>query len=254
MLEIIPLPAFNDNYIWMIVNAPYAVVVDPGDASVVSDFLQQRQLQLKAILITHHHHDHTGGAAALAQQTQATIFGPANSSFNGIDQPLQDGEQHELPNIQMHFTVFTTPGHTLDHICYYSAPHLFCGDTLFAAGCGRLFEGTATQMHHSLSKIAALPTATKIYCAHEYTLSNLQFAAACEPHNSAITKRQQHCQAQRAQGQPTLPSVLTDELTTNPFLRSNQATIQQAAEQFSGQTLNTNAEVFAAIRAWKDQF
>lgn len=259
MLTITALPAFNDNYIWLLQNpaTQHCAVVDPGDATPVLDWLGSNpQWQLTDILITHHHRDHTGGIDTLKQATSATVYGPQLETIAGVDQLLEDGQQLQV--LGHAFNVLHVPGHTLGHIAYYMAspqPILFCGDTLFLAGCGRMFEGSPEQMHASLQRLAALPAQTLVYCTHEYSLSNLKFAAAVEPDNSAIGQRTQEVTKLREQSLISLPSTIAHELATNPFLRCEVSTVIASAAR-EGQ-LAANADsvaVFAALRAWKDRF
>ncbi|WP_428033288.1 hydroxyacylglutathione hydrolase [Amphritea sp.] len=257
MFNVMPIPAFNDNYIWALTvpGGNEVAVVDPGDAEVVNLYLKENNLRLTAILITHHHHDHTGGVTQLSQQHAITVFGPANSPFEGITNKLSDGDQIELLGLTL--TIREVPGHTLDHISYYHAgqePQLFCGDTLFLAGCGRLFEGSAEQMHRAMEYFRRLPDTTQIFCTHEYSLANLAFAAAVEPTNAHITEAIEHCSRLRESGQPTLPTDIATEKRINPFLRYSEAPVRQSAEQFSGGPLTSEVAVFATIREWKNQF
>ena len=257
MLTVRPIPAFNDNYIWSIELAGKreAFVVDPGDAAVVEEALSQNNLSLAGILITHHHQDHTGGIAELTRHRNIPVYGPANSSISGITQPLIEGEQISLGDTT--FRVIATPGHTLDHIAFFAdteQPLLFCGDTLFAGGCGRLFEGTPEQMHQSLTKLAQLPSTTQVYCAHEYTLTNLRFCSAVEPENLDLQARVNADTERRHQQQPTVPSTLETELLTNPFLRCHEPSVITSAEAHSEGSLNSSADVLRVIRAWKDKF
>lgn len=259
MLQITPLPAFDDNYIWLLSDAALGrcAVVDPGDAAPVLEWLAAHpQMRLEAILITHHHGDHTGGIAALKAATQATVYGPALENIPGRDIALEDGQSLEV--LGHAWQIMHVPGHTAGHIALYADSVaegvLFCGDTLFSAGCGRLFEGTAAQMHASLQRLAALPATTAVYCTHEYTLSNLRFALAVEPQNQALRDYQQTAAAQRAAGQPTLPSSLARERAINPFLRGNQPAIRQQLAAERGQLPGSDAEAFALLRAWKDSF
>ncbi len=257
------IPAFNDNYIWMISDSTTkaAYAVDPGDATPVLSRLKERNLMLAGILITHHHFDHVGGIDALlaALDYDIPIYGPNNPNIKQITHPLHEGEQISLEPLQLTFTVFEVPGHTLDHIAYYTDALqgvLFCGDTLFSAGCGRLFEGTPQQMLESLNKFKQLPGHTNVYCTHEYTLANLAFAAAVEPNNQAIAETLSACTQKREANEPTLPSTIEKERAINPFLRTDQPTVRQQAQQ-QVSTLSDQAEeheVFAAIRTWKDQF
>jgi len=255
-IKIEPISAFTDNYIWCLHDGDTAWVVDPGDAAPVIGFLEAHKLRLEGILITHHHPDHTGGILELQRRyALATTYGPFNSAIAGIDHPLREGDSAAA--LGMDFTVLEVPGHTLDHIAYFTlnsvSPLLFCGDTLFSAGCGRLFEGSAPQLYHSLQKFMQLPETTKIYCTHEYTQSNLRFALAVEPDNLALRRRSEQVSQLRATQQPTLPSTLALELATNPFLRVQQSAIQAAVSQ-QGASCATDADVFAALRRWKDQF
>ena len=256
MIEIQAINAFNDNYIWCLIDRQQAtaIVVDPGDASPVIDFLEQHQLHLSAVLITHHHADHTGGLGQLQSQFSMPVYGPNNPAIKGIQHKVDDGDKLEL--LATKFDCIATPGHTLDHISYYSAElqALFCGDTLFGGGCGRLFEGTAATMLASLDKLCRLPDQTGIYCAHEYTLANLNFAEQVEPNNDLLQQRIRLNRQQREQGLPTLPSLLSDEKATNPFLRCRQATVITSATAHGCPEDNDTPSVFATIRRWKDQF
>jgi len=258
MLPIHPIPAFSDNYFWLLHRQGKAWVVDPGDASPVINALEEFELELEGILITHHHFDHTGGVAELRSRYQVPAWGPVSDQIPDLSRTLEAGTGIEV--LERQFVVMATPGHTLDHIAYYAAPTadqppvLLCGDTLFAGGCGRLFEGSPEQMLHSLESLAALPPQTLIYCAHEYTLANLRFAAAVEPANDELQRRIGREQERRKANQPTLPSTMAAELATNPFLRSHIETVHRAAEAQAGRSLNEGEEVFATIRAWKDDF
>ena len=258
MLQITPVPAFNDNYIWFLISPELqlAFAVDPGDARPVEQSLTSMKLELGGILVTHHHHDHTGGIADLTKHRNIPVYGPDNSNIPSITHPLKASSSINVLNVQ--FSVLETPGHTLDHIAYFSdqldVPALFCGDTLFAAGCGRLFEGTPEQMQDSLSHLSALPETTRVFCTHEYTLSNLKFALAVEPGNQDIQQQITHCSGLRQQNLPTLPSSIGVELKTNPVMRCSQVPVISAAQQHSGEQLNDPASVLRVIRAWKDQF
>lgn len=254
MTSITAIPAFTDNYIWAVVNGNDCVVVDPGDAAAVEAFLQENQLNLCAILITHHHHDHTGGIAELCETREIPVCGPANENIAGVTQPLREGDKVNLPWLELSLTVMQVPGHTRGHIAYYNDEILFCGDTLFAGGCGRLFEGTPQQMFDSLNRLSQLPDTTKVYCTHEYTLANLTFAKAVETNNGDLDQRFDQVTAQREQGQITLPSTIGLEKQTNPFLRCHTDNIKQNAQTHSGETLSTPVDVFTAVRAWKDNF
>jgi hydroxyacylglutathione hydrolase len=254
MDRVIALKAFRDNYIWLLHDAAQqqAVVVDPGDAEPVREALRRSGLALAGILITHHHPDHTGGVRELLKDTPVPVYGPASEQIPGLTDPLREGDTVALEALDLHFRVIDIPGHTAGHIGYYGNGMLFCGDTLFAGGCGRLFEGTPTQMHASLSKLAALPEQTRVYCAHEYTQANLQFAAQVEPDNAALTARIAQVAQQRARGEPTVPSTLAEELATNPFLRVDRQSVIERAEQHHNARLSSPIEVFAAVRSWKD--
>ena len=255
MFEIIPLPAFKDNYIWLLRKGQSAVLVDPGEASPALDYLRQEGLSLTAILITHKHADHQGGISELlsASVGPVAVYGPESESITGLTHPLRGGEAIELPELDRRFKVFAVPGHTLGHLAFYTQGSLFPGDTLFAGGCGRLFEGTPEQMHASLQMLAGLPPQTKVFCAHEYTEGNLRFALAVEPDNLALRKRYENVLARRALGLATVPSVLAIELDTNPFLRTGAPEVRLAAQARDPQALNDVA-AFAALRAWKNQF
>ena len=255
-MHLIPIPAFADNYIWLIHNGHDALVVDPGDAPPVLAALQSHGLTLKTILVTHHHADHVGGVDELRTRTQAQVVGPAGEH---IPQPAQGVGAGDLVNaLGLTFSVMDVPGHTAGHIAFYcqafeGAPLLFCGDTLFSGGCGRLFEGTPAQMLHSLDQFAALPSNTRVCCTHEYTMSNLRFARAVEPDNQALADYYSACEVKRAQGQPTLPSTISTELAINPFLRSRQKTVVQAI-QTRDASARDEVAVFAELRAWKNNF
>ncbi|MDF3931187.1 hydroxyacylglutathione hydrolase [Pseudomonas citronellolis] len=259
MIQIDALPAFSDNYIWLLqdVTTQRCAVVDPGDAAPVEAWLAAHPgWQLADILVTHHHQDHVGGVARLKEATGARVLGPAGERIPAIDQALQDGERVEV--LGLGFEVFHVPGHTLGHIAYYhadaQAPLLFCGDTLFAGGCGRLFEGTPAQMHASLERLAALPGPTRVYCTHEYTLSNLRFARAVEPDNAELAARFAEVSAWREQGRISLPSTIALERATNPFLRSSETSVKKVADERNGEPIRSPEGVFAVIRQWKDKF
>jgi hydroxyacylglutathione hydrolase len=250
------LPAFADNYIWMLHNGTHAVVVDPGDAAPVEQALDAHGLQLAGILVTHHHADHIGGVDALRPRLQGPVWGPAHETIPTPYTALNEGDAIEV--LGLRFRVLDVPGHTAGHIAYAQAgddgaPLLFCGDTLFSAGCGRLFEGTAAQMHASLARLAALPARTQVCCTHEYTLSNLRFAAAVEPGNDERARYDERCQALRADGRPTLPSNIGLELLINPFLRCTAPEVVAAARA-QGAANDDDLSVFAALREWKNRF
>lgn len=259
MMTLTPLPAFVDNYIWLLHDGRDALVVDPGTAEPVHAALDALGLRLAGILVTHHHADHVGGLADLRARLQGPVFGPAHETIPPPYRPLQGGERANV--LGLTFEVIDVPGHTAGHIAYFlpatagagDTPLLFCGDTLFSAGCGRLFEGTPAQMHRSLSVLAALPGDTRVCCAHEYTLANLRFAAAAEPHNAEITAHTAWCEAQRAAGQPTLPSSVARERAINPFLRVEVPALVETARR-RGAGDDAPVAVFAALRSWKNEF
>lgn len=256
MINVLPVNAFRDNYIWLITagDSAKAAVVDPGDAAPVLAALDEHGLALCAILITHHHADHVGGVRRLLEHAAVPVYGPAGEDIPGRSHALSEGDTVVLKDLQLVFEVLAVPGHTAGHIAYYGHGCLFIGDTLFMAGCGRLFEGTAPQMHTSLQKLLALPDTTRVYCAHEYTLSNLRFARAVEPDNAAIRARVDRSETLRGQDLPTVPATLAEERQTNPFLRVDQAGVIAAAEKHTGHRLKNGAEVFAVLRDWKDSF
>lgn len=253
MLHTRCIPAFEDNYIWLVSDpdSSCTAIIDPGDAEPVLKAVEKEGLAPRAILITHHHGDHTGGIEALVKHYSIPVYGPAREQIPHLTHPVKEGDTVSLEDgIQLR--VLDTPGHTAAHVCYVGNGSLFCGDTLFTAGCGRLFEGTARQMHDSLQKIAALPDNTLVYCAHEYTLANLAFAAIAEPGNDAVRDRIKEAKRMRARGIPTVPAPLSLEKQTNPFLRTAIPDLIVAAERFASHSLPTGAEVFAAVRRWKD--
>ncbi|MGE8068356.1 hydroxyacylglutathione hydrolase [Pseudomonas sp. NPDC089569] len=255
MIQITALPAFTDNYIWLLqdTDSRRCAVVDPGDCAPVQAWLAANPgWVLSDILITHHHHDHVGGVQLLKKATDAKVYGPASETIPARDVALRDNDR--ITVLGHEFAVIAVPGHTLGHIAYYHRGWLFCGDTLFAAGCGRLFEGTPGQMHASLSRLAALPGDTQVYCTHEYTLSNLRFAAAVEPQNPDVLDRLATVTGQREAGIITLPSTLDLEKRTNPFLRTGETSVKQKADERTGTDNSKPDMVFAALRAWKDTF
>jgi hydroxyacylglutathione hydrolase len=253
-LSVFSVPAFQDNYIWLIrrTGTPYAAIVDPGDARPVLHVLKRLALTPTAILVTHHHGDHVGGISALRQHLSIPVYGPAGENIPHLDHPLQEGQELTLQGLDVGLRVLLVPGHTLGHIAYLGDGCLFCGDTLFTGGCGRLFEGTPQQMHASLTRLAALPEETRVYCAHEYTLANLRFAKLVEPDNRDLLARMAAVEDMRAKDQATVPSDLGLEKRTNPFLRCDVPPVVGAAERFAGRRLRPGEEVFAVIRHWKD--
>jgi hydroxyacylglutathione hydrolase len=265
MHAIVGIPAFSDNYIWLLDNGDgSAMVVDPGDAAPVELALAERKLQLSAILITHHHFDHVGGVQALKDAHSCTVYAPANPAIPAVDAVLQDGDRVDVGAYSFH--IFAVPGHTLDHIAYFQEsnqpgfdqPLLFCGDTLFAGGCGRIFEGDPPMMHASLSKLAQLPDNTAVYCAHEYTLANLAFARAADPQNSDLRQREVEARSLRERELPTVPSTIGLERATNPFLRAHldalRAGLANAGSDSGIEAGNNPVSTFARLRAWKDNF
>jgi hydroxyacylglutathione hydrolase len=256
-LQVTPVPAFADNYIWLIhpPTQPHKVVaVDPGDAQAVLGTLEDAQLQLAGMLITHHHADHVDGVLELLNHYDVPVFGPATETLPGHPQRISEGHTVTLTELGLEFEVLELPGHTAGHIAYLGHGSLFCGDTLFSAGCGRLFEGTPAQMSASLSRLSALPTDTQVYCTHEYTISNLCFALTVEPRNQATQQYFRHAQTLRSQGQPTLPSNIGTELQINPFLRLDQPNVKAAATTHAGKTVDHAVDVFTVLRQWKDHF
>lgn len=255
-MTLLPIPAFDDNYLWLLHDATAALVVDPGDARPVQEVLEALGLTLKAILVTHHHADHVGGVDDLRRATGAEVYGPVAENIPGPFVPCTGGQTLDVCGVQ--FEVLDVPGHTAGHLAYFApqaqpAPLLFCGDTLFSAGCGRLFEGTPAQMLDSLDRLAGLPEATRVCCAHEYTMSNLRFAVAADPDNPDLQRHQAHCADLRARGLPTLPSSIGLERKINPFLRSRAPEVTRRVRQQFPQA-HSETEVFAALREWKNNF
>jgi len=252
MLTLLPLPAFEDNYIWVWHDDRHAVAVDPGDPAPLIAFLDAHRLTLAAVLITHHHRDHTGGNVLLRQRYHCPIYAPDNPRIPAVTHVLRDGDSVDIAEPDLHFVVLATPGHTLDHISYVGHGSLLCGDTVFGCGCGKLFEGSPATMAASLDVILALPDTTRVCCAHEYTLSNIDFAKTIDGANPALLERERSDRALRAQNRPTLPSTLGLEKATNPFLRFHDPDMTAFACRYLNRPHPTPAEVFGAIRAAKD--
>jgi hydroxyacylglutathione hydrolase len=256
-LNVRPVRAFSDNYIWLI-DSPklptHAVAVDPGEAAPVIVELKRRNLKLAAILLTHHHPDHIGGVPELLRLGDVPVIGPDDERITHRTRTVRDSERCELPDLGLSFEILHVPGHTVSHVAFWGHDALFCGDTLFSAGCGRMFEGTPKQMNASLNRLRELPPETQVFCGHEYTAANLRFALAVEPVNSAALEYQESVQRIRAAGEPSLPSTLSLEIRVNPFLRCDKPTVRAAAETHARRIIEEPAEVFGVLRAWKDQF
>lgn len=253
-ISISAIPAFQDNYIWLLhTGGKQCAVVDPGDAEPVRRVLQQTGLHLSIILITHHHADHIGGVPSLTEEWKPKLIGPADSRIRGLHCVVGQGDKAAIPELGLEFEVLEVPGHTRSHIAFYGHGRLFCGDTLFSVGCGRLFEGTAAQMQQSLDKLAALPGDTLVYCAHEYTQANCRFALEVEPSNPVLLARAQQVDVARAAGKITLPSRLDEELEVNPFLRSRQSSVIHAARQ-RNPAAKSGTTTLQVIREWKDGY
>jgi hydroxyacylglutathione hydrolase len=256
-LNVRAVRAFADNYIWLIAAParPGAVVaVDPGDADPVRAELQRAGLSLAAIFLTHHHADHIGGVAALLAHAAVPVIGPDDDRIALKTRAVQGGDRVALDDLGLAFEVLAVPGHTSSHVAFWGHDALFCGDTLFSAGCGRLFEGTPLQMRRSLQRLAALPGSTRMYCGHEYTAANLRFALAVDPDNVAARAYRDAVALRRAADEPSLPSTVELERAVNPFLRCSNAAVRAAAERHAGQPLGDETEVFAELRGWKDGF
>ena len=251
-MNILPLPAFTDNYIWLIEENGKATVVDPGDAEVVINYLKEKNLELENILITHHHFDHTGGVKQLKETHECIVYGPHDSPFKGVEIKLKENDEISIHGST--FKIIEVPGHTLDHIAYYSKEQntLFCGDTLFSGGCGRIFEGTPDQMYESLSKLSVLDLSTKIYCTHEYTQSNLNFAIKVEPGNDSLVEYKNKIDEKRSNNEISLPTNLKLEKNINPFLRSHVEEIKENVKDFAKINHPSDLETFTAVRSLKD--
>lgn len=258
MVQVTPVPAFRDNYIWAIHAGQgenhAAVVVDPGEPDAILSWLESRNARPVAVLITHHHGDHIGGIAALAQRWSMPVYGPGREAIPGVTHPVAEGSAVDVPQLGLHFQVMETPGHTRGHVCYHGHDWLFSGDTLFSCGCGRLFEGSPEEMLRSLQRLALLPPATRVYCAHEYTLPNIGFAKEVEEGNPALEAYHQDARRLRKAGLPTLPSSIGQELACNPFLRCHQPAVRVAISHHAGCPVNTELEAFTRLRQWKDSF
>ncbi len=256
MSPVLHVRAFEDNYIWLVrgQSADRVVIVDPGDAAPVLDALATQRLTPVAILCTHHHGDHVGGVGELLARYNVPVYGPAQEHIPALTHRVRGGERVRLDALGLEFDVLDVPGHTAGHIAYYGANLLFCGDTLFSAGCGRLFEGTAAQLHDSLARLAALPPDTAVYCGHEYTATNLRFALTVEPDNADARRHQERVRELRARNEPTLPSTIGRERRINPFLRSAEPRVRRAVAAWAGREPASDTETFALLRRWKDGF
>ncbi len=249
-----PIPALSDNYVWLIAapDVDVAVVVDPGEAEPVLNALEEHGISGAAILLTHHHQAHVGGVGEIISQYPAPVYGPATEDISSVDRPVVGGDGVLIPQLGLELQVTDVPGHTAGHVAYVGPSYAFVGDTLFAGGCGKIFEGTPSQMYNSLQTLGALPPATTIFCAHEYTATNLRFALEVESGNQALVQRLKDVRAARAQGLPTVPSTLAEELATNPFLRCGEPEVKAAAERRVGRSLDRESDIFAVVRRWKD--
>ncbi len=254
MFDITPIPALRDNYIWALHNGRHAAVVDPGEAAPALAWLKARKLELAAILCTHHHGDHTGGIAELCEVYNVPVYAPHAEAIPGTTRPLAGGDQVMLPELDAFLEVLDIRGHTRGHLAYLGKGFVFCGDTLFGCGCGRLFEGTMAELHGALQRLAALPGDTRVYCAHEYTEANIRFALACEPENARLLARAAEVHALREADKPTLPTTIAVEKATNPFLRCTEPAVIAAAARATGMPVADELAVFTALRAWINHF
>lgn len=256
MIKIIPILSLQDNYIWAIVNTDsmQIAVVDPGTAKPVLDYIKSQNLILTTILLTHHHNDHIGGVAELLKNFSVSVYGPKNQFISSVTKALRDGDIIQMPEYNMTLQAMEIPGHTLDHVAYFNNDLVFCGDTLFTGGCGKIFEGTPEQMFNSLQKLSHLPENTKIYCGHEYTVNNLKFALQVETDNTKLISRLEQSKDLREQNLPTVPSTMGEELATNPFLRVNQSGVRDSICAHINRYDCDEIDLFAALREWKNSF
>lgn len=254
MIKIFPILALKDNYIWCLYNDTYAWIVDPGAHQPVIETLDKLNVELKGLLITHHHADHTQGVSSLKQRFPSLkVVANAKTELAHTTLEVKEGDIITLEGLDISVSVIETPGHTLDHLCYFNQDLLLCGDTLFSGGCGRLFEGTPRQMQQSLQKLAALAPETKVLCAHEYTEQNLKFAKLADPNNEFVKHHMQKVQQWRQNNQPSLPSNLETELKINPFLRCSKPSLQESLTYQRQTTVNNALECFTQLRQWKDE-
>lgn len=254
--DLTPIPVLSDNYVWVFshLQTKTAIAVDPGDAAPVLAFLEANGLHLEAIMVTHHHWDHVGGIDALKRQYGTTVFGPARENIEGVERPVREADKLSIKGIGEEIRVLDIPGHTAGHVGYLINDKLFCGDTLFSAGCGRLFEGTAEQLYHSLQKIASLPDDTRICCTHEYTLNNLYFALEVEPGNATVREHIRKVEDLMRRHKPSLPSTLALERRINPFLRVNHDSIIESVSRHIGRPIHDDLDCFTELRKWKDNY
>jgi hydroxyacylglutathione hydrolase len=254
-MQVTPIPAFEDNYIWAIHDGRYCALVDPGEADPVLEWLEQTRVEPLALLITHHHSDHVGGIGRISARFGGiVVYGPKTDHILGLTHPVREGDTINLGGLEFNLEVINVPGHTCDHIAYYGGGMLFCGDTLFSCGCGRLFEGTPEQMYSSLNRLASLPAETRVYCAHEYTQSNIRFAMTVDPGNRTLVARKMEVDRLQQSGLPTLPSTIGLERLTNPFLRCSNEHVIASVQAHAVRPLGNALSVFAALREWKNNF